>query len=175
MATADTGKAEGASGMPQLAFETFPNQIFWLMVALVAIFFVLSRVALPRIGSTIEERHDAIENDLERAAEYRRKAEEAEQAYDKALADARAEAQRIAGEAKAEIQKDVDAAIAKADEEIAAKSAESEARIREIRDSAMEAVETVAKDTAGAIVDAVLPAAKDADAVNAAVAAQLKS
>ncbi|MEL7414791.1 MAG: F0F1 ATP synthase subunit B' [Pseudomonadota bacterium] len=175
MATAEAGAKESASGMPQLAFETFPNQIFWLMVALVVIFFVLNRVALPRIGSTIEERHDAIENDLERAAEYRRKAEEAEQAYDKALADARAEAQRIAGEAKAEIQKDVDAAIAKADAEIAEKSAESEARIREIRDSAMEAVEAVAKDTAGAIVEAVMPSAADADALNAAVSAQLKS
>lgn len=161
-------------GMPQLDIATFPNQIFWLVVALVIIFYVLSRVALPRIGAIIEERHDGIANDLERAADYRRQAEAAEAAYNQALIDAKAEAQRIANAAKADVQKDIDAAIAKADAEIAAQSAESEGRIAEIRDSAMEAVQVVAKDTALAVVAAIDADMADADAVNAAVAAQVK-
>jgi F-type H+-transporting ATPase subunit b len=32
-----------APGMPQLDFSTFPNQIFWLVVTLVAIYFILSK------------------------------------------------------------------------------------------------------------------------------------
>ena len=44
----------------------FPNLIFWLVVALVALYFILSRVALPRIGTVIAERNDAIANDIER-------------------------------------------------------------------------------------------------------------
>ena len=170
---ATKGADAASSGMPQLQFSTFPNQIFWLIVALLIIYFVLSRVALPRIGSIIEERHDAIENDLERAAEFKRQAEEAEVAYGKALADARAEAGRIADEAKAAVQKEVDAATAKADAEIAAQTAESEARINEIRDGALAAVDAVAKDTAAAVVAAIDPDLADVDAINAAVAKQL--
>ncbi len=51
------GAAEASgAGMPQLDFSTFPNQIFWLLVTLVVIYFVLSRIALPRIGSVLAER-----------------------------------------------------------------------------------------------------------------------
>ena len=40
------GHAAKSAGMPQLDFATFPNQIFWLAVALVIIYLILSRVAL---------------------------------------------------------------------------------------------------------------------------------
>ncbi len=167
-------EAEGTTGMPQLDFDMFPNQIFWLVIAIVILYFVLSRIAMPRIGSVLEDRHNAIANDLEQANEFKRKAEEAEESFNKALADARAEANSIAEATKADIAKEVDAAIAKADAEIAAKAVESEAHIKEIRESALKAVEEVANDTASQIVDSVMPSAADAKAVKAAVTKQLK-
>jgi F-type H+-transporting ATPase subunit b len=161
------------AGMPQLDFSTFPNQIFWLLVTLVVIYLVLSRVALPRIGSVLAERRGTITNDIAAAEELKLKALEAEKAYNQALADAHAEASKIVAEAKAVIQKDLDAATAKADAEITAKAAESEKRILEIRASALESVTEVAKDTAKEIV-AALGGKADARSVTAAVNAQLK-
>ncbi|PCH98861.1 MAG: ATP F0F1 synthase subunit B' [Rhodobacteraceae bacterium] len=166
--------AETSPGMPQLDFTTFPNQIFWLVVALVLIYLILSRVALPRIATVLSERSETIQGDLEKAEELKQKAVEAEEAYNKALADARAQAGEIVAEAKAEIQVELDKAIAKADAEIAAKAAEGEVEIKKIRASAMKAVEKVAGDTAKAIVDAVLPGAADAKTLKAAVTARLK-
>lgn len=160
-----------AIGMPQLCFDWYSNQMFWLVVALVAIFFILSRVALPRIAGILAERQGTITNDLAAAEDLKAKADAAEKAYDQALVDARAAAQNIAAETRASIQADLDVAIAKADAEIAAKAAESEKAIGEIRAGAMEAVETVAKDTASEIVGAL---GGKADGVNAAVAARLK-
>ena len=175
MATQDAAHAPEASvGMPQLDFATFPNQIFWLVVAIIALYFIISKVALPRIGSVIEDRHNAVANDIEQAAEFKRKAEDAEAAYNAALAEARAEAMRIAGEAKAEIKVEVDAAIARADAEIAAKSAESAVRIDEIRASALKSIEEVAGVAAVDIVAAIMPSASDEKALKAAVAARLK-
>lgn len=166
--------AEAASaGMPQLDVSTFPNQIFWLVVTLIAIYFILSRIALPRIGSVLAERNGQITNDIAAAEELKQKATEAEAAYEKALADARAEAQNIIAETKAEIQKDLDAATEKADAEIAARAAESEKRIGEIRASASASVNEVARDVAQDIVVAldmnVAPAS-----VTTAVNARLK-
>ncbi len=174
MATETHGAAEAASGgLPQLDFSTFPNQIFWLVVTLVAIYLILTRVALPRIGDVLAERSGTITNDIARAEEFKLKAKEAEEAYNKALADARAEAQRIIGEAKAAIQADLDDATAKADAEISAKSAESEKRIAEIRDGALAAIEDVAKDTAKDIVSA-MGFSGDEKALADAVAARMK-
>jgi F-type H+-transporting ATPase subunit b len=159
--------------MPQLCFDWFPNQIFWLVITLVVIFLVLSRVALPRIAAILAERQGTITNDLAAAEDLKAKAVEAEEAYNKALADARAEAQRIAAEARAEIQAGLDDAIAKADAEIAAKAAESEKAIAEIRAGALESIQVVAKDTAAELVTA-LGGEADAKAIDSAVDAQTK-
>ncbi len=177
MATDTNAAAEvatgAAPGMPQLDPTVFSNQIFWLVLALIAIFFVLSRVALPRIAAILAERQGTITNDIAAAEDLKNKAEEAEAAYEQALADARAEAQRIAGETKAKIQADLDVAIAKADASIAAKAAESEKAIAEIRAGSVDAIKVVAKDTAKEIV-AVMGGKADAKAITAAVTARMK-
>lgn len=161
-AVLDAGDA-AASGMPQLNVGSFPNQIFWLLLALIAIYLILTRVALPRIAGVLAERQGTITNDIAAAEELKQKAAEAERAYEKALADARAEAQRIAEENRKEMQAELDAAMERADEKIAAQQEESQRRIEEIRDNAMANVEQVAKETARAIVDAL---GGDAQAAN---------
>ena len=165
--------AEASAGMPQLDFLTFPNQIFWLIVTLVVIYFVLSRIALPRIGAVLAERSGTITNDIAAAEELKHKAVEAEAAYQQALADARAQASAIVAEAKADIQSELDAELKKADKKIAAKAAESEKAIAEIRDGAVKSVTQVAKDTAKELV-AVFGGTADAKTITAAVAARMK-
>ena len=165
--------AASAPGMPQLDFSNWGNQIVWLLITLIVIYFVLSRIALPRIAAVLAERQGTITNDIAAAEELKAKAIEAEEAYNKALADARAEAQRIVAEAKAEIQVDLDAATAKADAEISAKAAESEKAIAEIRAGALESVKEVASATAVEVVAALSGAADEAD-VTAAVDARMK-
>ena len=168
--------AEAASGgMPQLDFTTFPSQIFWLIIALTVLYYVLSRTALPAIAGAIEERQDAIEDDLDRAAEFKRRAHQAETAYEAALAAARAEVARISAEAKAAVQAEVDQVVAKAEAEIAARAAESERRIEAVRAEATASVEAVARDTASALVGALAPGLEPAEAdVAAAVAATMR-
>jgi F-type H+-transporting ATPase subunit b len=165
--------AEASAGMPQLDFSTFPNQIFWLIVTLVVIYFVLSRIALPRIGAVLVERSGTITNDIAAAEELKHKAVEAEAAYQQALIDARAQASAIVAEAKADIQSELDAELKKADKKIAAKAAESEKAIADIRDGAVKSVTEVAKDTAKELV-AVFGGTADAKTITAAVAARMK-
>ncbi len=173
--TTSDGLAEAASspGMPQLDFSTWGNQIFWLALALIATYLILSRVALPRIGAVLAERQGTITNDIAAAEDFKAKAVEAEAAYDKALLDARAEAHNIVAQAKADMQLDLDVAIEKADAEIAAQTAESAKAISEIRANALENVKVVAKDTAKEIV-AAMGGKADAKTVTAAVTARMK-
>lgn len=172
-AAAGAHDAVSAGGMPQLDISTWPNQIFWLLVTLVAIYMIVTRVAVPRIGAVLAERRGTITNDLVAAEELKLKAVEAEKAYNAALAAARVEAGKIVAAARADIEADLAKATAKADADIEAKTAASEQRIGEIRASAIESVTEVAKDTARELV-AVLGGKADARAITAAVAARMK-
>jgi F-type H+-transporting ATPase subunit b len=174
MATNTSTATEAATpGMPQLDFSTFGNQIFWLVVTLVVIYLILSRVALPRIAGVLAERSGTISNDLAAAEELKANAVAAEEAYNQALSDARAEAAKIVASTKADMNAELDAAIAKADAEISQKTAESEKVISEIRATALESVEEVAKSTAMALVSA-LGGKEDAKTIDAAVSNEMK-
>jgi F-type H+-transporting ATPase subunit b len=164
---------ESASGLPQLDFSTFGNQIFWLAVALVVLYFILSRIALPRIAAVLAERQGTITNDLTAAEELRTRAVEAEEAYKQALADARTEAQKIIAETKAAIRKDLDRANEEDDAEIKARTAEGEKKIADIRAGALDAVKEVARDVTAELVAAMGQKA-DGRSVNAAVNARMK-
>ena len=173
-AAADMAKeAASSGGMQQLDFSTWGNQIFWLVVMVVITYLVVSRIAMPRIAGVLAERQGSINSDIAAAEDLKRQAEEAKAAYDKALAEARIEAQRIVAETQAEIQAELDEARAEADTEIAARAAESEKAIAEIRAGAVESVKTVAKDAANEIV-ATFGVKADAKAVTAAVSARMK-
>ncbi|WP_410218353.1 F0F1 ATP synthase subunit B' [Paracoccus sp. (in: a-proteobacteria)] len=170
---AQADHAAEAAGLPQLDMATFGNQIFWLVVTLVVLYLVLSRVALPRIAAVLSDRQGAVTGDLMAAEEFKLKAREAETAYDKALADARTEAQAIVAQNRAAIQADLDAAIARADAEIAARTAESETRIREIRASSDVSARQVAQDVTAELVR-VFGGSVDQAAVGAAVDGRMK-
>ena len=162
-----------AIGMPQLCTDWASNQIFWLVITLVAIFFVLSRLALPRISAVISERQGTITNDLAAAENLKAEAVKAEETYKKALEDARSEAVRIIETAKAEIKQELDVAIQKADADISVRAAASEEAIAEIRKDSMANVKLVAIDITSELVK-VLGGKADAKTLTSVINARMK-
>jgi F-type H+-transporting ATPase subunit b len=82
--------------MPQFDFATFPSQIFWLIVCFGALYILLTRTALPKIGAVLEARQRKIDDDLERATELEMQAKEAMAAYEAELDAAREQAAKPA-------------------------------------------------------------------------------
>jgi len=76
--------------MPQLDVETFPSQLFWLAVTFVVLYILMSWVGLPRLTAAIEARRQRREGDLARAAQLRSEAEAANAAFQRTMAEARA-------------------------------------------------------------------------------------
>ena len=56
-----------AEGMPQFNAETFPSQLFWLVITFVILYVCMSFIVLPRIRDNIRLRKNKITNDIERA------------------------------------------------------------------------------------------------------------
>lgn len=172
--TAGAEAAESA-GLPQLDASTWPSQLFWLTVTFGLLYWVMSSMILPRIGAALEERRDRIADDLDKAAESRRLAEEAETAFNRALADARAKAQAVTGEAREEVNAEIDAMRKDAEAAISAKTAVAEQHIASLKASAEAKVREAAQDTTRAVVEALIHETPTPAVVDAAIAKAVKA
>lgn len=142
----------GSGGLPQFDFAWWPGQIAWFLIIFTALLLFVRFFAAPKVGGTIEAREGKIAGDI---AEARRMKEEADAQAAAAAAEAaqaRAQAQKVAGEARAKAQAEIAARLAQEEAKLAEKGAEAEARIAKARDGAMAHVQTIAGDTAQAIV-----------------------
>jgi len=117
---------------------------FWLVISFALMFLILWKVILPRLSSTIEERNDRIADDLDQASAMKVEAEAAEAAYEKALADSKAKAHKIAAETRAKMDAELATEIDAAESGFAERAAKSEVQIREATDAALAKVEDVA-------------------------------
>ena len=88
-ATAHT-EADGGHKAPFPPFQkdTFASQLVSLLIAFVALYLIVSRIALPRVGKTIDDRQGAIEGDLAQAQKLKDESDRALKAYESELAAA---------------------------------------------------------------------------------------
>ena len=128
--------ASGGGGLPQLDPQVFAPQIIWLALTFGALLFIMSRIALPRIGEVIEERRSRIQRDLDEAERLKLETEKALATYEQALADARGKALRIAAEKRDGLNAEVAAKRTQVEGQISAKLAEAEARIQATKSNA---------------------------------------
>ena len=151
--TESTGHEGGHQGaFPPMDATTFPSQIFWLVIFFALLYLLMSKVALPKMAAVLGRRHKTIEGDLAKASAMKNETVAAVQAYEKALADARAKANAIAAETRAKMNAEMDAERASLEKTLAAKTAEAEAKIAEAKARAMKDVGEVAAETAAEIV-----------------------
>lgn len=145
----------GASAaFPPFDPSTFASQLFWLALTFGALFFLMSRIALPRIGEVIEERRDRIQRDLDEAARLKSETDAALKSYEDAMAEARSKAQNLARETREKLAAQTDAERHRVETQLAAKLAETEKRIGETKARALTSVNDIAADTAVAVVRA---------------------
>jgi F-type H+-transporting ATPase subunit b len=108
--TEHAGDAHAAKpGLPQLDTTTFASQLFWFFISFAVLYFVISRIAAPKIGGVIADRAGRIKGDLDSAAQAKRDSEAAMAGYDKALADARAKALKASDQMRNAVQTEINA------------------------------------------------------------------
>ena len=155
--------------MPQLDSSTFLPQLFWLLVTFVVLYVLMKQVALPQVANALKARRDRIENDLAAAEQLKTEAEAVLAAYQKGLADARAQAQATL---RATVEK---AAAETADRqrvfaaELAAETAAAERQIAEAKERALADIRGVAIDLAGSVSAKLVGGGADNAALAAAV------
>ena len=179
MATGETQSghttAEGGKPpFPPFEKDTFASQLVFLLIAFVALYLIVSRIALPRVDRVIDARRNAIDNDLGEAQRLKDQADGAIKAYERELADARARAQAIGGETRQRLNAQTESERKTLEGKLAAKLAEAETSIAATRQAAMGNLKIIAAEAATALVQQLSGQTPDSRAVEAAVQDSLK-
>ncbi len=140
------------SVFPPFDSSTFGPQLFWLALTFGVLYLLMSKIALPRIGEILEVRRDRIEGDLAEAERLRQKTDQAIEAFETELADARAKSHGIADETRNKIKSEMDAKRRDVEADLAKQVATAEARILKTKTDALANVDQIAAETAVAVV-----------------------
>jgi F-type H+-transporting ATPase subunit b len=154
---------------PPFEVSTFPSQLLWLAITFGALYIVMAKVALPRVGALIELRKAHIANDLNQAAAMHQQADAAAAAHEKTLAEARARALALAQAARDKLAAEADARRKTLEDELAVRLGAADRQIAETRAQAMSNIEGIARDATGAIIERILGRPADGQAVATAV------
>ena len=171
--TEHAGEAAHKTVFPPFDPAHFASQILWFALAFAVLYFLMSRMALPQIGSILEKRKARIEGDLKEAERLKGETEKAIGAYEKALAEAKANAHTIAEETRASIKADLDGKRKVVEDDLSKKIVEAEARINANKNEALGRVNEIAAETTEAVVRQLTGDANAGD-ISAAVAGVVK-
>jgi F-type H+-transporting ATPase subunit b len=166
--------AEAGGAFPPFDTSHFVPQLIWLAIVFALLYWLMSKVALPRVSEILETRRARIEGDLATAAEAQKTADAAAAAYEKTLADAKAKAQATAQQMRNQISAETETKRKALEEGLNGKIAAAEAQIAQTKAQAMTNVAAIAQDAAGDIVKQLTGRTPDAAAVSAAISALKK-
>jgi F-type H+-transporting ATPase subunit b len=164
-----------AEGMPQLDFKTplTVSQVVWGSIIFVVLYIMLSRNALPLVGSVLEERAATISKDLDEARAAQVGADAGMAEANEATAKARAEAQAAINAALEEAKQAAAAQAEVLNARLEKQLQDAEAQIGQARASAMRALRQVATETAAMVVTRLTGTAPESGRLDAAIGSAL--
>jgi F-type H+-transporting ATPase subunit b len=168
------GGSEKHGAFPPFERENFASQIIWLALAFGLLYYLMSKLALPRVESILEARRGRIASDLDTAQRMRTESEAAAAAYEASLAKAREEAHEIATETRETVGHETEATRKELEAELAVKLAAAEDQIAATKAAALGNVRAIAVEAAAAILERLLGRAPDKTALNEAVDAAIR-
>ena len=167
--------AARAEGMPQRDFANplTTSQVVWGAIIFALLYWLLSRVALPKVGEVIEERARHIAGDLDAARASKASADTAAKEVAEATVRARAEAQAAINAALDAAKGEAAARIATLNERLEKQLQDAEAQIGAARVAAMRALREVATETAATVIGRLTGSPADPQRLDGAVGAAL--
>ncbi|HIF08730.1 MAG TPA: F0F1 ATP synthase subunit B' [Sneathiellales bacterium] len=159
--------------MPQINPEFFGTQLVWLTITFVALYFVLSKLVLPRIAEVLEARQDRIADDLDEADRLRKDSERVLAEYEASLAEAREKAHAFSLETHAKMAADAERRKAELETRLAENAQKANVRIQEAKSTALANVREISAQTAQFAIERLIGISVAEDTLHAAVDAEL--
>ena len=155
--------------MPQLDVSGFPSQIFWLVITFVFLWWLMAKVALPKVGLVLEERQKKINDSLDMAENLRIEAGSVLEAYEIAISVAHDEARKVINDANQEGTQASANQLAEMRISLTNQIAEVEAEIESVKEKALNDISQSAREVAISTLDNLVGIKVPAKTLNAAI------
>jgi len=157
------------AGMPQLDPTYWASQAFWLILIFTFLYLALSKIFIPKIKESIDDRENKIKDDLDDAQELKTLAEQKLSEYEVAIENAKKEVQKIIFDSKNKLNISMQSKKKKIEKEIEIEVKNAEKEIKDLKKDSLANIFIISEEMTSKIVEMVSGDPINQSSVKAAV------
>ena len=167
--TSEISLLAAEAGMPQLDPTYWASQAFWLILIFTLLYMALSKMFIPKIKESIDDRENKIKDDLDEAQKLKLVAEEKLKEYEITIENAKKEVQKIIFDGKKKLNSDIQNKKKKIDKEIEAELKSADQEIKNLKRDSLENISTISEEIASKVIEMVSGEPLNQSSIKAAV------
>jgi|TARA_B110000971_G_scaffold121589_1_gene124517 F-type H+-transporting ATPase subunit b len=156
-------------GMPQLDPTYWASQAFWLVLIFTMLYLVLSKLFIPKIKESIDDRENKIKDDLDEAQKLKIIAEEKLKEYELAIENAKKEVQKTLFESKNKLNTEIKNKKKEFAKEIETEVKNTEQEIKKLKKESLANITAISEEITSKVIEMVSGEPLNQSSIKAAV------
>ena len=156
-------------GMPQLDPTYWASQAFWLIIIFSLLYLTLSKMFIPKIKESIDDRENKIKDDLDEAQKLKLVAEEKLKEYEITIEDTKKEVQKIILESKNKLSTEIQNKKKIFEKEIEIEIKKTEQEIENLKKESLASITVISEEITSKIIEKVSGEPLNQSSIKAAV------
>ena len=157
------------AGMPQLDPTYWASQAFWLILIFTLLYLALSKMLIPKIKESIDDRENKIKDDLDEAQKLKSIAEEKLKEYVITIENAKKKTLKIIFESKKKLSTEIQNKKKKFEKEIETEVKNAEIEIENLKKDSLKDISTISEEMTSKVIELVSGEPLNQSSVKAAV------
>ena len=156
-------------GMPQLDPTYWASQAFWLILIFTLLYLALSKMFIPKIKESIDDREKKIKDDVDEAQELKSVAEQKLKEYEITIENAKKEVQKILLESKNKLSSDIQNKKKNFEKELELEVKSAEQEIKNFKKESLASIAVISEEMTSKVIEMVSGEPLNQSSVKAAV------
>ena len=156
-------------GMPQLDPTYWASQAFWLILIFTLLYLALSKLFIPKIKDSIDDRENKIKDDLNEAQKLKTFAEKKLKEYDLSIENAKKQVQKILFESKNKLNSEIQNKKKNFEKEIDVEIENAEKEIENFKKDSLKSISTISEEMTSKVVEMISGEPMNQSSVKAAI------
>ena len=162
------------AGMPQLDPTYWASQGFWLILIFTLLYLALSKLFIPKIKNSIDDRENRIKDDLDEAQKLKEVAEAKLKEYEISIENAKKDVQKILFESKNKLNSEIQNKKKTFEKEIETEIENAEKEIESFKKDSLESISKISEEITSKIIENILGEPMNQSSVKATVQESVK-
>tara|TARA_Y100000817_G_scaffold247048_1_gene199138 strand:- start:945 stop:1511 length:567 start_codon:yes stop_codon:yes gene_type:complete len=162
------------AGMPQLDPTYWASQAFWLIIIFSSIYFLISKIFIPKIKNSIDSRENKIRKDIEEASVLKENAEKKLKEYDHLIKTAKIEAKKIIFESRKTLNESMEVKKKQIEKEIEKEIQNAESEIEKFKINSVDKTGVIAEEIASNLIENIFGEELNKSSMSATISETMK-